>query len=276
MSKNVLVVSHSSRPEIQSFLAVAKKVFAEGGLVPFFAENSEVEFAAVVAIGGDGTLLKAAESSRKYDVPLFGINKGHIGFLTEVEPEQLENFVGQIAEGNFAVEKRNTVDVKIIFPDGSQTQDWALNEASILGSDRAHPAHIGVGIDGYGISTYGADGLIIATPSGSTAYSFSAGGPVVWPDVQALVISPLSAHGLFTRPMVVSPSSTIEVSVLPEQESHMEMWCDSTRHHLLQPGTQIEATRGSYSVKIGRVKDTPFSEKLVNKFSLPVSGWRGK
>lgn len=274
--KNVLVVSHSSRPEILDFLAVSKRVFKGGGLVPFFTDEPDVEFTAVVAIGGDGTLLKAAESARKYDIPLFGINKGHVGFLTEVEPEQLEDFVCQIANGNFAVERRNTVDVRVVFPDGSQVCDWALNEASILGSDRAHPAHVGVGIDGYGISTYGADGLIIATPSGSTAYSFSAGGPVVWPDVQALVITPLSAHGLFTRPLVVSPSSTIEVSVLPGQEAHMEMWCDSTRHYILPPGTQIEATRGSYSVKIGRVHDTPFSEKLVKKFSLPVTGWRGK
>ena len=167
-----------------------------------------------------------------------------------------------------------TLDVTMERPDGSKADDWALNEAVVMHTDVAHPVHFALVVDGQEVSTYGADGMILSTPTGSTAYSFSAGGPVVWPDTEAIVVAPLAAHGLFTRPLVVGPSACVEIVVLDDMWTAPEMWCDGLRRMTVPAGGVVQARVGSSPVQLVRVDDTPFSARLVRKFNLPVRGWR--
>ena len=228
----------------------------------------------VLSIGGDGTFLAAASSARALGVPLLGVNAGHMGFLTELAATGTGDLARKIAEGDFAVEERMTLDVAMERPDATTAHDWALNEAVIMHTDVAHPVHFALVVDGQEVSTYGADGMILSTPTGSTAYSFSAGGPVVWPDTEAIVVAPLAAHGLFTRPLVVGPSACVEIVVLEDTWSDPEMWCDGLRRITVPAGAVVRALVGASAVRLVRVDDTPFSARLVNKFNLPARGWR--
>ncbi|MCS4484564.1 NAD kinase [Gleimia sp. 6138-11-ORH1] len=227
----------------------------------------------MLVFGGDGTILGAAQTARELEIPLLGVNMGRMGFLAEAEVDSLDELITSIAKGAYEVEERMTLQVEIINAAGEITWDWALNEAAITHSDLAHPAHFGVGVDGHGVSTYGADGILVSTPTGSTAYSFSAGGPVIWPDTEAFLMVPLAAHGLFTRPLVLGPSTKLEISVLKDQRDHLQVYCDGVRHHLVEPGTKIICTKSDRPVKLARLNNTPFSARLVAKFNLPVAGW---
>jgi NAD+ kinase len=132
-----------------------------------------------------------------------------------------------------------------------------------------------VEVDGRPLSRFGCDGVVCATPTGSTAYNFSAGGPVVWPGVHALLMVPISAHALFARPMVVAPDSVLAVEVLARTEGAGVLWCDGRRSFDLPPGARIEVRRGSRPVHLVRLHEAPFTDRLVAKFDLPVEGWRG-
>jgi NAD+ kinase len=128
-------------------------------------------------------------------------------------------------------------------------------------------------VDGRPLSRYGCDGLVLATPTGSTAYAFSAGGPVVAPDVEALLLVPISAHALFARPLVVGPASTIAVGLEPHGGGAV-LCCDGRRTTELPPGARVEVRRGARPVRLARIHPAPFTERLVGKFDLPVDGWR--
>lgn len=273
MSRNVMIIRHAKRESMSRVADNIIRLLSEHGLEAV-AEDTTAQVELAIAVGGDGTLLYAADTARRLDIPLIGINAGHMGFLTEVEVADTANLVQHIADGNYRIDSRMTLDLEVRYPDGHTSYDWALNEAAILRTDPAHPVHMGVGVDGHGVSTYGADGLILATPTGSTAYSFSAGGPVVWPDVEAVVMAPLGAHGLFTRPLVVSPNSVMEVSVLPEQSQIPQLWCDGSRVTDLPAGSVVRSTKGAKPVRLVRISNAPFSARLVHKFDLPVAGWR--
>ena len=130
-------------------------------------------------------------------------------------------------------------------------------------------------VDGRPLTSFGCDGVVMATPTGSTAYAFSAGGPVVWPEVEALLMVPISAHALFAKPLVVSPRSRLAVEVLNRNGAYGVIWCDGRRTVDLPPGARMEVTRSAKPVRLARTHQTPFSERLVRKFELPVQGWRG-
>lgn len=272
-ARRVMIVHHSHRREASAY---ARRIRAhlERAHVTCVDANDVSAVELVLALGGDGTMLAAAEKARERDVPLLGINFGHMGFLTDVDADQLASVIDAVAERSYSVSSRLALDITLERGDGTRVEDWAFNEAAILSLLRAQPAHLGVGVDGRAISTYGADGIIVATPTGSTAYSFSAGGPIVWPDVDAVVMAPLSAHGLFTRPLVISPTSILEVFVLPDQPSGVEIWCDGRRQLRGDPGCTIRSTKSSRSVHIAHISDLPFSGRLVRKFDLPIKGWR--
>ena len=269
----VLMVRHQHRPNALTSAASVTEALAEQGIdVVDDASCSGIDM--VLSIGGDGTFLVAASSARSLGVPLLGVNAGHMGFLTELGEKGTGDLARKIAAGDFAVEQRMTLDVTMESPDGSQVDDWALNEAVVMHTDVAHPVHFALVVDGQEVSTYGADGMILSTPTGSTAYSFSAGGPVVWPDTEAIVVAPLAAHGLFTRPLVVGPSACVEIIVLEDMWSAPETWCDGLRRMTVPAGGIIRARVGAAPVRLVRVDDTPFSARLVRKFNLPVRGWR--
>ncbi len=251
----------------------AEAALRENGVEPV-APGSELPVDMVLVLGGDGTILRACEEARQRDIPLVGINTGHIGFLAEADPDAVEQVVADIVAGRFTVETRTALDVEVIAPDGSTRHQWALNEAALEKRDRARMLEVAIGVDGQAVSSFGCDGLIVATPTGSTAYAFSCGGPVIWPEVEALLMVPVAAHALFTRPLVLGPDSCLEVVVQHGGFGGAEIWCDGRRSLDVPSGSRIRVVRAERPVRLARLNDAPFSTRLVRKLGLPVQGWR--
>jgi len=228
-----------------------------------------------VVIGGDGTILRAAEITHKIGTPLLGVNLGHVGFLAEAEYDDVESTIEAIIHRRYTAEDRLTIDVSVYRDKELVATTFALNEASVEKAARERMLELVVEIDGRPLSRWGCDGVVCATPTGSTAYNFSAGGPVVWPVVEALLIVPISAHALFARPMVVAPTSLLAIEVLARNEGAGVLWCDGRRTVDLPPGARIEVRRGERPVRLVRLHAKPFTDRLVAKFGLPVEGWRG-
>ncbi len=255
---------------------------------PEAADGAEM----VLVIGGDGTLLRAAELARPVGAPLFGVNLGHVGFLAETEPDALADAVDHLLAQRYLVEPRMTIDVTIRQNGSVVATTWALNEATVEKAARERMVDLVTEIDGRPLARWGCDGMVFATPTGSTAYAFSAGGPVVWPDVEALLLVPISAHALFAGPMVVSPESVLAAEVIGAtgaqgEKSGAVLWCDGRRSVDLPPAARVEVRRGAQPVLLARLRDRPangagvnigasFTDRLVVKFGLPVAGWRGR
>ena len=241
------------------------------------AEGAEL----VIVLGGDGSLLRAAELSRPAGVPLIGANLGHVGFLAEAEPDGLADLVERVVARDYAVEERMTIDVSVRRNGTGIASTWALNEATVEKAARERVIEVIIEIDGRPLSRWGGDGVVCSTPTGSTAYAFSAGGPVVWPEVEALLMVPISAHALFAPPMVVSPQSVLAVELIVASEtSGAVLWCDGRRKVDLPPGARVEVRRGALPVLLARLQTSEsrsggFTDRLVAKFGLPVAGWRG-
>ena len=229
----------------------------------------------VVVLGGDGTILRAAELTHGTSTPLLGVNLGHVGFLAEAESEDIESTIEAIVARRYTSEDRLTIDVSVYQGKELVASTWALNEASVEKAARQRMIEVVVEVDGRPLSRWGCDGVVCATPTGSTAYNFSAGGPVVWPGVSALLMVPISAHALFARPLVVAPDSVLAVEVLEQTLGAGVLWCDGRRTVELPPGARIEVRRGRHPVHLVRLHQAPFTDRLVAKFDLPVEGWRG-
>jgi NAD+ kinase len=234
----------------------------------------------VIVLGGDGSLLRAAELSRPAKVPLIGVNLGHVGFLAEAEPDGLADLVTKVVARMYTVEERMTIDVTVRSNGSALESGWALNEATVEKAARERMVEVITEVDGRPLSRWGCDGVVCSTPTGSTAYAFSAGGPVVWPEVEALLMVPISAHALFAPPMVVSPASVLAVELIAGHEtSGAVLWCDGRRKVDLPPGARVEVRRGALPVLLARLQGpgpAGFTDRLVAKFGLPVAGWRGR
>ncbi|MFR9725255.1 NAD kinase [Streptomyces sp. MS19] len=228
----------------------------------------------LVVLGGDGTLLRGAEFSRATGVPLLGVNLGRVGFLAEAERDDLDQVVDRVVRRDYEVEERMTLDVTVLVDGGTRHTDWALNEASVEKAARERLLEVVTEVDGRPVSGFGGDGVVCATPTGSTAYAFSAGGPVVWPEVEALLMVPISAHALFAKPLVTAPGSVLAVEVRPGTGPGV-LWCDGRRTVELPAGARVEVRRGAVPVRLARLHHAPFTDRLVAKFALPVAGWRG-
>ncbi|MDT0345545.1 NAD kinase [Streptomyces litchfieldiae] len=228
----------------------------------------------LVVLGGDGTLLRGAEFSRASGVPMLGVNLGRIGFLAEAERDDLDKVVDRVVGRAYEVEERMTLDVLVRDDGGVVHSDWALNEASVEKAARERLLEVVIEVDGRPVSGFGGDGVVCATPTGSTAYAFSAGGPVVWPEVEALLMVPISAHALFAKPLVTAPDSILAVELRHHTQPGV-LWCDGRRTVDLRPGSRVEVRRGAVPVRLARLHHAPFTDRLVAKFALPVAGWRG-
>ncbi|MFR9673925.1 NAD kinase [Streptomyces sp. TR06-5] len=228
----------------------------------------------LVVLGGDGTLLRGAEFARASGVPMLGVNLGRVGFLAEAERDDLDKVVHRVVDRSYEVEERMTLDVQVRNDGQVVHRDWALNEASVEKASRERMLEVVTEVDGRPVSGFGGDGVVFATPTGSTAYAFSAGGPVVWPEVAALLMVPISAHALFAKPLVTSPDSVLAVEVQP-QTPHGVLWCDGRRSVELPAGARVEVRRGAVPVRLARLHHASFTDRLVAKFALPVAGWRG-
>jgi NAD+ kinase len=291
--RQVLVLTHTGRIAAVQAAVELVALLLKADLVPVFlpdeaaglpsATQQEVRLAdplspldsceLVVVLGGDGTILRAAEVVRGSQVPLLGVNLGHVGFLAESEREDLAEAVGRIAGRRFEVEERMTLDVSVELDGRQLAAMWAVNEASIEKASRERMIEVVLEVDGRPVTEFGCDGVVLATPTGSTAYAFSAGGPVVWPEVEALLLAPISAHALFARPLVVAPTSVPAVELLPPRGG--VLWCDGRRSIDLPAGSRVEVRRSALPVRLARLAPGPFTDRLVAKFGLPVHGWRG-
>ncbi|GAA2688652.1 NAD kinase [Streptomyces aculeolatus] len=228
----------------------------------------------LIVLGGDGTLLRGAAFARKSGVPMLGVNLGRVGFLAEAERDDLDKVVDRVVTKEYEVEERMTLDVLVRNEGRTVHVDWALNEASVEKAARERMLEVVTEVDGRPVSRFGCDGVVCATPTGSTAYAFSAGGPVVWPEVAALLMVPISAHALFAKPLVTSPDSILAVEVQPTNQ-HGVLWCDGRRTVGLPSGARVEVRRGAVPVRLARLHHASFTDRLVAKFALPVAGWRG-
>jgi len=227
----------------------------------------------VLVLGGDGTFLRAAELARPARAALLGVNLGRVGFLTETEPEALPDTVRHIVERSYRVEERLTLDVDVTVGERVVARDWALNEASVEKTKRERMLEVALEIDDRPLTSFGCDGVVCASPTGSTAYAFSSGGPVAWPEVQALLVVPNAAHALFARPLVISPESTVAITVADAGHDGV-LGCDGRRTSPVPAGARVTVRRGEKPVFIARTHALPFTDRLVAKFGLPVSGFR--
>lgn len=294
--RHFLVVSHTGRTEtLDASIKVCRKLIADG-VIPVLSapdlhdvlatapdlavkilgegvELSELELA--IVLGGDGTILRAAELVRESATPLLGINLGHVGFLAEAERESLDDSVRMALDREYEIEERMTLNVRVKVDGKVVYSTWALNEATVEKASRERMLEVVVEVDGRPLSSFGCDGVVMSTPTGSTAYSFSAGGPVVWPDLEAMLLVPLSAHALFARPLVVSPDSVFAVEVLDRTQGTGVLWCDGRRTWDLPRGARVIVRKSHTPVRVARLHSGPFTDRLVSKFNLPVTGWRG-
>ena len=229
----------------------------------------------VLVLGGDGTFLRAAELARNASIPVLGVNLGRIGFLTEAEAEAIDVVLAHVIARDYRVEERLTLDIVVRQGGRIIDQGWALNEASLEKGPRLGVLGVVVEIEGRPVSTFGCDGVLVSTPTGSTAYAFSAGGPVLWPDLEAILVVPNNAHALFGRPMVTSPDATVAIEIEASGNDAL-VFCDGRREMLIPAGGRLEVTRCATPVKWARLDSAPFTDRLVRKFRLPVTGWRGK
>ncbi|WP_375433022.1 NAD kinase [uncultured Friedmanniella sp.] len=231
----------------------------------------------MVVLGGDGTILRGAEWVFATDLPLLGVNLGHVGFLAEAESSEIDSIVTAIVDSSYTVEERFTVQVTLRECSSGEVvwSSYAINEVSIEKAARERMLEVVVEVDGRPLSRWACDGVLVATPTGSTAYAFSAGGPVIWPSVDALLMVPLSAHALFARPLVLGPDSTVIIELIEASPTHGVVWCDGRRSAELRSGMEIEVRQGEHRLRLARMSEAPFTDRLVNKFGLRVEGWRG-
>jgi len=296
--RSILVVAHAHRDET---VHAAQRVMAAlhgAGAKPVLAPDDRAELEQLIGaldgvatlgvdvavgdvelaivLGGDGTILRAAELVRDGTAPVLGINMGHVGFLAEIERDDMDDAVRRVIARDYQVEERMALQVRVKdHADRVVYETWALNEATVEKASRERMLEVVIEVDGRPLSTFGCDGVVVSTPTGSTAYNFSAGGPVIWPTVEAISVVPLSAHALFAKPLVVGPQHAVAIELLQRNLGAGVLWCDGRRSLDLPVGARVIVRRSERPVRLARLHPSAFTDRLVRKFRLPVDGWRG-
>ncbi|WP_029145210.1 NAD kinase [Microbacterium luticocti] len=296
--RSILVVAHAQRDDAVDAAVRVVAALRAAGARPVLAGDDRAELVALrpalagtaalgdevavadielaIVLGGDGTILRAAELVRGGTAPILGINMGHVGFLAEIERDDMDAAVHRVIARDYRVEERLALAVRVKDAAGTVIYEtWALNEATVEKASRERMLEVVVEIDGKPLSSFGCDGMVVSTPTGSTAYNFSAGGPVIWPTVEAIAVVPLSAHALFAKPLVIGPEAAVAIEVLERTAGTGILWCDGRRSHELPPGARVVVRRSDEPVRLARLHPAAFTDRLVRKFRLPVEGWRG-
>ncbi|CAN5734689.1 NAD(+)/NADH kinase [soil metagenome] len=265
------LVVHDGRAEVMAFArqlaATARshglEIRGDDGVRPiagvedFNSDRPDV----VVAVGGDGTMLAAVQVALLHEAPVVGFNLGTIGFLTEAEPSQLDEVVAILASGKFATVPRLGIAATL-----GQATARGLNDVVVEKIDSLRLVHLAVEIDGDPFVTYRADGLIVATPTGSTAYNFSAGGPLVDPSVDALLMTPVASHSLFSRTVVLSPDAVIRVTV--ERDRPVRVSVDKVGLGEAEEGDVVQIERAPRPIHFVRLDHGSFARAVTEKFRL--------
>lgn len=290
--KNVLILTTALDKNAASVAVGVSSILGNRGIQSFFPSEdlerlralgqstgllqySDQQVDMAIVLGGDGTILRAAEVLWEKPAPILGVNLGHVGFMAEAEKSDLEETLDLVLAGKYSIRERTTLNVSVM-QDGKEVfSSWALNEVALEKSARERMIEVVLEVERRPLSSFGCDGVLVSTATGSTAYAFSAGGPVVWPNLEAFVVVPISAHALFSRPFVIDPDSPVAIEVLQRSPGSGFISCDGRRTFNLGPGARVEITKGSKPVKMVALSDEPFADRLVRKFNLPVVGWRG-
>jgi len=269
----IVLLVNASREEAKGAAETISKILVDAEIKIYTPADSDIPSVEVVLVlGGDGTILRGAEFALKENIPLLGINLGHVGFMAEVEAFTFEKVAQAVIDKDYVLDPRMLLTFQVKRGKNIIDQGWALNEISIERKSTTM-AELFVQIDDRPLSRWGCDGIICATPTGSTAYAFSAGGPVLWPEVQAMVLLPIAAHALFAKPMVIAPTSTIGITI---ESSDASLSADALRKIELEKNDHIKITKNSNQVILAHLKSTIFTDRLVAKFKLPIEGWRGE
>lgn len=290
--KNVLILTTALDKNAASVAVGVSSILGNRGIQSYFPSEDLERLSALgqsagllqysdqlvdmaIVLGGDGTILRAAEVLWEKPAPILGVNLGHVGFMAEAEKSDLEETLDLVLAGKYSIRERTTLNVSVM-QDGKEVfSSWALNEVALEKSARERMIEVVLEVEKRPLSSFGCDGVLVSTATGSTAYAFSAGGPVVWPNLEAFVVVPISAHALFSRPFVIDPDSPVAIEVLQRSPGSGFISCDGRRTFNLGPGARVEITKGSKPVKMVALSDEPFADRLVRKFNLPVVGWRG-
>jgi NAD+ kinase len=296
--RSILVVAHAHRQETVDAAQRVMAALLGAGARPVLAPDDRAELELLIGelegvatlgvdvdvqdvelaivLGGDGTILRTAELVREGSAPILGINMGHVGFLAEIERDDMDDAVRRVIDRDYAVEERLALQVRVKdSADSVVYETWALNEATVEKASRERMLEVVIEVDERPLSSFGCDGVVVSTPTGSTAYNFSAGGPVIWPTVEAIAVVPLSAHALFAKPLVVGPEHAVAIELLERTNGNGILWCDGRRSHELPPGARVVVRRSERPVRLARLHPAAFTDRLVRKFQLPVAGWRG-
>lgn len=285
MTRKVLFVVHAGRPSAVEVAQIAAQGLDAAGIQLLCASADFVDLnipqlvssddatgcELVIVFGGDGTILRGIEFAKPAGVPVLGVNLGHVGFLAESEPEKIADVIDAVINHSWSVESRMAITVDVTVDGNSVWKSWALNEVAIEKHNRERMADLLVEVDGHALSRWSCDGILCSTPTGSTAYAFSAGGPVVWPEVEALLVVPVSAHALFAKPLVIAPTAVIDLSVL---SGDVVVSADGRRSFDVPEGSKVTVSKDSQDIKFARIHASSFTDRIVAKFELPVQGWR--
>ena len=283
-TRKAILVINATRPEAVKAATTLATLLAKGSFELFTSSAVRISGVAtvsveqlpeaeiVIVLGGDGTILRGAEISRLRKIPLLGVNLGHVGFMAEVEKLSLETVAESVISKSYSTDPRMVLAYSVERNGKKVSSGWSLNEVTIERTESTM-VELLVQVDRRPLSRWGCDGLIAATPTGSTAYAFSAGGPVLWPNLDAVVLLPISAHALFARPMVISHQSEIVVEI---ESSAAMLSADALREFALLEGDRVTITGDDSVVLLAHVQPTLFTDRLVAKFKLPVEGWRGE
>lgn len=224
----------------------------------------------MIVLGGDGTMLRAAWDTKKDHIPLIGVNMGTLGYMTEVEPENLEESLDKLIEGNYEMESRMMLHGSITKENGEVYEEWALNDVAISRSGSLKLIKLNIYVNGQLLNAYNADGMIVTTPTGSTGYSLSAGGPIVNPRARLIMLTPICPHTLNSRSIILSPEDVIEIEIPRGRENEiqqLEANFDGSHVVSVQTGDKICITESEKTTEIIKIGKAGFLDVLHKKMS---------
>lgn len=225
----------------------------------------------IIVVGGDGSLLSAARMAIKVNVPVIGINRGRLGFLTDISPKEIEKQLAAVLSGNYLEEHRFLLQTRIHDKENTYFQGDALNDVVLGRGNETHLIEFDVYINQQFVCHYRSDGLIISTPTGSTAYALSAGGPIMHPQLNAMVLVPMFSHSLSSRPLVVDSQAKIDLIISPTNENDLLVSCDGHESRMVKPGQQVSVEKNAQQLRLLHPSDYHYYDTLRIKL-----GWESK